>query len=336
MSFVRRDREVDVTPHLCRSFSLPGFQSLNVLERRRSWDEAQVICIHRKAKSLTRVGDQSNSAAPIRRQPHPFAMQALGLRPVYAGQSRRLPEWPPPDPPPLTPLNFGMGRNFSSPSQGVTIPTWPPRPWWRRNGPSRPPGQVVHVAFDTTDVTNTLRTVLSERPAHIAWTSTSEDAGGEGSRVVHEVSNIPVPQHASISQVEDDGRNGHQGIVSTTIRPIDSNEEPISEIPMLPSQPNITYTEDRVPNYPTTQANPSALAQQSTLTTVPTEDIGMISLNSEVIEEGGAFQVFFVVVDSNPGTHDVFDPEVAEVIGRLIERMTGQSFDDPYENENDR
>ncbi|VDP40058.1 unnamed protein product, partial [Echinostoma caproni] len=120
---------------LARSFSFPSVQIEELDEETSRIRDSRP---RRLSRSLPRVDDQSNSAAPVRRQPHPLALQAIGFRSVFGGRTTRLPEWPPPDPPPLTPLPLGIGRNIITlPRDTAASPIWPPRPWWRRHGPNR-------------------------------------------------------------------------------------------------------------------------------------------------------------------------------------------------------
>ncbi|KAF5406460.1 hypothetical protein PHET_00008 [Paragonimus heterotremus] len=284
---------------LTRSISLPDPHYLGGEEEADDFITLfSGVLIKRKAQSLTRVGDRSNSAAPIRRQPHPFALQALGFRSPFNNRVNRLPEWPPPDPPPLTPLNGGFMSRTIFPTPPVLAnnmsPIWPPRPWWRRTGPTRPAGPVVHVTIDTADVVNQVPVRLVERPARIGWTSTSEEMEVEQDPESAMEDEIIVPQQASWNEVEPHSVSGelNSRVVATTLRPIESMDSTFNHTAWVHTYRETVSEDNQVPADETIG-----------MTAIPTEDVGLISLNSEDVQEESTFQIFFIILDSNPAMH---------------------------------
>ncbi|TGZ60145.1 hypothetical protein CRM22_008712 [Opisthorchis felineus] len=286
----------------------------------------------RKAKSLTRVGDRSNSAAPIRRQPHPFALQALGFRANF-GRPNRLPEWPPPDPPPLTPLNPGGERNLTV---GNTTQRWPPRPWWRRTVPTRPIGPVVHVTIDTAE---TIPVRAVDRPAQ-AWTSTSE----EQEVGPQDDNHAPTPLLASWSEVESEADGDTNAVViATTSGPVESADTTLhhanwtvlqiyQNLPGTNSEENTVQTRD--PGY----EQPETLS----IGVIPTEDFAIYSPNSEEVQEESTFQIFFVVLDSNPTVHTqpgANDEDIVmspAMMSQIMQHLQSNYGDDLSETHSDR
>lgn len=265
-------------PEFVRSFSLPN---AHIEEFATESTQRRSPRPSHKWHSLTRVDDQSNSAAPLRRQPHPLAMQALGFRPMFGGRGTRLPEWPPPDPPPLTPLPLGMNRTVITPPNDTgTVPIWPPRPWWRRQNPNRVIGPVIHVALETTDASIPPPSQLTERPARIGWTSTSDEAEVDQEMIATTDTTTPIPQMAEISEVEG---NLARGEPSTSV--ISTEAHPISVV------------------LPSTRANSvDGSGMRNTQSAAQTEEVELVSLNSVDVQEESTFQIF-IVVDTNPERH---------------------------------
>ncbi|CAH8663183.1 unnamed protein product [Dicrocoelium dendriticum] len=284
--------------------------SLPVLQNASEIDEESVITkfpgIYIKTRSLTRVDDQSNSAAPTRRQPHPFAMQALGMRPTLTGRTTRLPEWPPPDPPPLTPLNLGVGRNILTPlTTNPNQTVWPPRPWWRRINPARPAEPVVHVTIGTIEATNSLSVRLEERPARVTWRNTSEEVDVEQGVELEEDEEALEPQHAFWSEVEENTfENRSHSVVTTTTRAIEPTNSTINQPSRINSRTSLIFT----------HTDPSSFSRN--LQSPYGEDDGVevsnaaIQLDEEIApfrsdeqQEESSFQDYFFAVDSNPAMH---------------------------------
>ncbi|KAF8561730.1 hypothetical protein P879_07605 [Paragonimus westermani] len=287
------------TQKLTRSISLPDPYSLDGKEE----TDDRITLFHgvhtnHKAQSLTCVGDRSNSAAPIRRQPHPFALQALGFRSPFNSRANMLPEWPPPDPPPLTPLNGGIiGRSiFPTPPMMTNnvSPLWPPRPWWRRTGPTRSAGPVVHVTIDTADVVNQAPVRLVERPARIGWTSTSEEMEFEQDPESSVEDEVIVPQQTSWNEVEPHGISGelNSPAMATILQPIESMDSTFNHTAWIHTYRETVSEYNQIPADGTIG-----------MTEIPIEDAGLISLSSEDVEEESNFQIFFVVFDSNRTIH---------------------------------
>ncbi|KAA3673532.1 uncharacterized protein DEA37_0011660 [Paragonimus westermani] len=297
MNIKRND--LNCVQKLTRSISLPD---LHNLDSKEGADDLITLFhgVHtnRKAQSLTYVGDRSNSAAPIRRQPHPFAFQALGFRSPFNSRANRLPEWPPPDPPPLTPLNGGSIGHSIFPTPPMTAnnvsPIWPPRPWWRRTGPTRSAGPVVHVTIDTADVVNQVPVRLVERPARIGWTSTSEEIEFEQDPESTVEDEVNVPQQTSWNEVEPRGVSGelNSPAVATILQPIESMDSTLNHIAWIHTYGEIVSENTQIPADGTIG-----------MTANPTEDVGLISLSSEDVQEESNFQIFFVVFDSNRTIH---------------------------------
>lgn len=279
-----------------RSISLPELDDQSGEERGsfRSatwWRQA----VNRATASLTRVDDRSNSASPLRRQPHPFAMQALGLRFSYNPRMTRLPEWPPPDPPPLTPMYAGAERGNTNP--------WPPRPWWRRNIQARQHGPVVHVTIDTTD---TIDPIQPELTGHFRRTTTEEDNNREPAILTEE------------EQLDESMLTGFLGDAGSATETLGTATR--AQLLIHPGGPEDMAAVERsatlqLPTEEELNANGTS----------PIENFGLVALNSEQgdEEEPPMFQIYFIVVDSNPAIHReyfVVDPEV-----NFIQTTVGQT-----------
>ncbi|THD27973.1 hypothetical protein D915_001191 [Fasciola hepatica] len=266
------------SPQLIRSFSLPN---AHTAEYATEPNQKRSPRARRKSHSLTRVDDQSNSAAPVRRQPHPLAMQALGFRPMFGGRGNRLPEWPPPDPPPLTPLPLGISRTvIAPPNETTATPIWPPRPWWRRQNPSRLLNPIIHVALETADTAIPPPSQLTERPARIGWTSTSDEAEVDQELIATTDTTTPIPQMAEISEVEG---NLARGEPSTSV--ISTEAHPVS----------VAHISARAHSADGSRIRNTQSAGQ-------TEEVELVSLNSEEVQEESTFHIF-IVVDTNPDRH---------------------------------
>ncbi|VDQ13596.1 unnamed protein product [Trichobilharzia regenti] len=201
--------------HYCKKESnTKPYRSLSFADNRL--DKLFIQIPSRRSESAVCVNDRSNSASPTRKQPHPYAMHAMSS---INGQRPRLPQWPPPDPPPLTPVIMGFSRYFFGATLGVnnTSPVWTLRPWGRGNRLSRPVNQIIRVNIGIPELTDdALFNPTAEESARMVWVDAS-DAVEE--ITTGEIEVMPTPQLASLTEVEDSQFDGSVSCTSALQTP---------------------------------------------------------------------------------------------------------------------